>query len=76
MTEAQQQQWMSQWRRAAQELARVKREELAAMTPEDALAITERVFAPNPHAYIQPDRRTFSGLVIQQQLFQRARERG
>lgn len=73
MTPEQQQQWMSQWRRAAIELERVKREELAQMTDTEALRATNELLDLALTAYKDPHFRTYSGLVEQQKLFRKLR---
>jgi len=75
MTPEQQQQWMAQWRWAAVELERVKRAELARLTDEQALRAADDLLALARTAYIDPHRRSYSGLIEQQRLFQKQRNR-
>ena len=74
MTPEQQQQWMQQWRRAAVELERIKREELARMTDAEALVIAHRVLALSDPLYYDERRRTTSGLIEQQRWFMKFRQ--
>lgn len=71
MTPEQQQHWMQQWHRAAVELERVRRAELARMTDAEALQATDRILALVGSAYAHPQRWTTSGLVEQQRWFRK-----
>jgi len=72
-TPEEQQAWMKQWRAAAVALRNVKREELRAMTDEDAVAAFNALDLP-PHDFPRSaDRMDGSGLVEQQRIFQKAR---
>jgi hypothetical protein len=72
-TPEEQKQWMKQWRNAAIALRQVKREELRAMTDEDAVRAFNSLDLP-PHDFPRaPDRMDGSGLVEQQRIFQKAR---
>jgi hypothetical protein len=72
-TPEEQQAWMKQWRAAAVALREVKREELRAMTDEDAVAAFNALDLP-PHDFPRAaDRMDGSGLVEQQRIFQKAR---
>jgi hypothetical protein len=65
--------WMRQWRSAEIALRQVKREELRAMTDEDAVVAFNALDMP-PHAFPRAaDRMDSSGLVEQQRIFQNAR---
>ncbi|MDZ4718482.1 MAG: hypothetical protein SH847_08520 [Roseiflexaceae bacterium] len=74
MTPEQQQQWMAQWRVAAVELERIKREELARMTDAEALRAANDLLMLAKDAYKDPRFRRYSGLVEQQRLFMKARK--
>ncbi|MFN8525984.1 MAG: hypothetical protein U0821_23020 [Chloroflexota bacterium] len=65
--------WIAQWRSASDELAEQKRRELAAMTDEEAMAISEMLLAMADPATLPPERWTYSGLVEQQRIFHRRR---
>ena len=72
-TPEEQQAWMKQWRAAAVALRKVKREELRAMTDEDAVAAFNALDLP-PHDFARAaDRMNSSGLLEQQRIFQKAR---
>ena len=73
MTEAQQRQWLAQWRGATYALAQIQREELARMTDVQALMAMRRVLTPMGSPYRDPALRTMSGLVEQQRLFKKAK---
>jgi hypothetical protein len=65
--------WMQQWRSAAIALRDMKRQELRAMTDEQAVAAFNALDMP-PHDFPRaPDRMDGSGLLEQQRLFQKAR---
>jgi hypothetical protein len=75
MDTQEQRMWMAQWRAAAEALAQVRREELAAMTAADAAAAACAVME-FPHdapilAHQSEDAAT-SGLVTQQAIFAKA----
>jgi uncharacterized protein YcbX len=72
-TPEEQKTWMAQWRSAAVALRQVKREELRAMTDEDAVAAFNAVDLPPRDFPRAADRMNGSGLVEQQRLFQKAR---
>ena len=66
--------WVDQWKITGPELERIKREELRAMTEEEALLRVQRVMNSRAaNRWIRPDRRTSSGLIEQQRLFARLR---
>jgi len=68
--------WVDTWKTAGPELERIKREELRAMTEQEALLRVERVMNSRaPDRWNRPDRRTSSGLIEQQRLFAGLRER-
>jgi hypothetical protein len=62
---------MQQWRVAAAELPKIKRQELRAMTNEQALRATNRLLSLVGRLRPTPRRRAYSGLVQQQALFHR-----
>ena len=67
--------WVETWKRAGPELERMKREELRAMTEEEALRRVAAVMNSRADdGWIRPDRRNTSGLVEQQRLFMRFSE--
>ena len=68
MSPEQQKAWLAQWKHVELELDRVRTEELAAMTEEQALYAADAVLSL---ATGQPEleRRATSGLVMQQRLF-------
>lgn len=68
-----QRKWMLQWRRAALALAEVHRQELAVMSEGEALAAAERVLSSDMPP-VPSHRRSTSGLVEQQRLFQQRRK--
>jgi hypothetical protein len=69
MTEAQQRAWLAQWERARGALDGVHTRELESLTAEDALRASDALLSlADPHT-LSVDRRTTSGLVIQQRLF-------
>lgn len=67
--------WMRQWRGAAQALAEDRRTRLAALTEEEALVASDAALSLAGSVPLSPARRTTSGLVQQQALFQQARPR-
>jgi hypothetical protein len=75
LTDAAQAEWMRQWRGAAQALAEEHRVRLAALTKEEALAASEAVLSLAGSVPLSAARRTTSGFVQQQALFQQARTR-
>lgn len=70
MPGADEQRWMEQWRHAAVELERIRREELRAMTDDDVRATMVSLAGL---AACTPDRAAGTGLVEQQRLFMLAR---
>ncbi len=72
-TPEEQKAWMAQWRSAEVALRQVKREELRAMTDEDAVAAFNALDMPPELAYRSPERANSNGLVEQQRIFQKAR---
>ena len=64
--------WVEQWKITGPELERIKREELRAMTEEEAGEIAVRLStAAAADIWIEPHRRDSLGLVEQQRLFQK-----
>ena len=63
--------WVQQWSEAAQALEEQRRNELRALSPEDALAASDALLALTTPKEVAAARRTYSGLVEQQRLFQR-----
>jgi uncharacterized protein YcbX len=72
-TPEEQKRWMAQWREAEVALLEVKREELRALSDEEALAVCDILLAEADEFYIPPRAKTSSGLVEQQRIFMRAR---
>jgi hypothetical protein len=62
--------WMQQWRRAAIALAEERARRLRSLTPEKALAASERLLSL-PVVGDAPRPRRMSGLVEQQAIFHR-----
>jgi hypothetical protein len=65
--------WARGWQTAGRALEAVRRAELRALTPERALAATERLLALGAEAGVSAKRRRTSGLVEQQRLFSGAK---
>jgi hypothetical protein len=65
--------WLAQRRAGDVAVARVNEEELAAMTDEVALAQIDALLSLGAASPQDPERATFSGFVIQQRLFAKAR---
>ena len=74
-TPEEQRKWMEQWRHAAVALRQVKREELRAMTDEDAKKASDILLQEVAGFYRAPKTLTSSGLVEQQRWFARARKK-
>ena len=72
-TPEEQRAWMNQWRAAAIALRQVRREELRAMTDEDAVAAFNALNVPPELVWRSPKRESSSGLVEQQRIFQKTR---
>lgn len=64
---------VAQWRAAGPGLAALRRQEVAALTDEEALAATLDLLAAVDELPSRPPRPT-SGLIVQQRLFARARD--
>lgn len=64
---------MAQWRSAEAGLLEVKREELQALTDEEAVASFNALDMPPEPVYRFPDREQSLGFVEQQRIFGRAR---
>lgn len=65
--------WIAQWRTAGTALARVRRDELAAMTATTALAASETLLTIGAATPLPADRQAWSGLVDLQRLLHRQR---
>ncbi len=65
--------WLAQRRAGDAAAARVNEQELAAMTDEVALAQIDELLSLGAASPQDPERATFSGFVIQQRLFAKAR---
>ena len=72
-TPEEQRKWMEQWRSAAITLRQVKREELRAMTDEDAVRAFNALDCPPELGYRNPERANSEGLIEQQRIFGKAR---
>jgi hypothetical protein len=72
-TPEEQKKWMAQWRSAEVALLEVKREELRALSDEEAQAACDLLLANADEFYVPPQMKTSSGLVEQQRIFMRAR---
>ena len=72
-TPEEQQAWMKQWRMAEVALRQIKREELRAMTDEDAVVAFNALDLPPRDFPRATDRMDGSGLAEQQRIFQKAR---
>jgi hypothetical protein len=72
-TPEEQRAWMAQWRLAEKALREIKREELRAMTDEQAIAAFNALDMPPELVYRSPERLNGSGLVEQQRIFGKAR---
>jgi hypothetical protein len=73
VTPEDQRRWMDAWRLAAVALEEVKREELQAMTEEEACAASDMLLSMGPFPESGRARSETSGLVEQQRIFMRAR---
>jgi len=67
--------WVDTWREAGPALEEVKRQELRAMSAERALWVADAVLDMASHGWWNPARETRSGLVEQQDLFERLRSK-
>jgi hypothetical protein len=65
--------WARTWQSTGEELERIRRAELRALTPERALAATDRLLSLGAGLPLSPRRRATSGLVEQQRFFGRLR---
>jgi hypothetical protein len=72
-TPEEQQKWMQQWRSAEAALLEVKREELRAMTDEEAIFSFNALDLPPEMIYRAPDRLHSPGFIEQQRIFRKAR---
>ncbi|CAN5557691.1 hypothetical protein BH20VER1_BH20VER1_10790 [soil metagenome] len=61
--------WVDQWKITGPELERIKKEELRAMTEEEAFATARRLSRYEGDVWITQDRRDSIGLIEQQRLF-------
>jgi hypothetical protein len=68
---AEERRWVEQWRVTGPELARIRRQELRALTDARALVAANRLLSLVGVVYRNPARRTHSGLVEQQALLHR-----
>jgi hypothetical protein len=68
----QQRAWIKQWRRAEIALREVKREEMAAMTDDEAISAFNALDMPPELIWRSPDRANSAGLIEQQRLFKKA----
>jgi len=68
-----QRRWVQQWSEAAQALEEQRRSELRALSPDAALAASDALLSLAAPRELAAGRRTHSGLVEQQRLFQRRR---
>ena len=69
-------QWVAQWRVAGAELKKQKRAELRALSDEEAFLHANSLMPSiGQDVWINPRRRDWSGLVEQQNIFQRVREK-
>jgi len=71
-TPEEQKKWMAQWRLAEVALLEVKREELHALTDEDAIFAFNSLDMPPEMIYRAPDRAESRGFVEQQRIFGKA----
>ncbi len=66
--------WIETWRVAGPLLEKIRDEELAAMTEEQARTASDAVLSMTDYEHwIAPERRESSGLIEQQRLFARLR---
>ena len=65
--------WARQWQGAGQALEQVRRAELRALTPDQALAASDDLLSLGDRLPLPPKRWATSGLVEQQRLLQRGR---
>jgi hypothetical protein len=61
--------WVENWKRVGPELERIKREELRALTDEQAASNAESILSTPVEQWLPERRRQWSGLVEQQQYF-------
>ncbi len=71
-TPEEQRKWMQQWREAEKYLRQVKREELRAMTDQDAVAAFNALDMPLHLVWRSPERVNSEGLIEQQRIFKKA----
>jgi hypothetical protein len=69
---AEQRIWMKQWRDAAIALHEIKREEMAGMTDEKAIAAFNALDMPPELIWRSPDRANSAGFIEQQRVFRKA----
>ena len=72
-TPEEQRAWMNQWREAEKYLHQVKREELHALTDEDAVDAFNALDMPPELVWRSPERANSEGLIEQQRIFNKAR---
>ncbi len=69
-------QWIAQYRLAAVELQKQKQRELRALTDEEAfLRASSLMQSIGQDVWMNPRRRDWSGLIEQQKIFQKVREK-
>ena len=71
-TPEEQRQWMAQWRLAEKMLLEVKREELCALTDDEAVASFNALDMPPELVYRSPARTNSLGFFEQQRIFGKA----
>lgn len=71
-TPEEQKKWMAQWRLAEVALLEVKREELRALTDDEAIFAFNSFDLPPEMIYRAPDRAESPGFVEQQRIFRKA----
>jgi hypothetical protein len=70
MTREEQEKWLAQWRAAGEALARVRAEELAAMTEEERAAVAVALTSlPRGEGSNRNERADSCGLIEQQRVF-------
>ncbi len=70
----QQRRYVRQWKRTGKLLRKIKMEELAALTDEQARKDTEDLLQLANSAYRHPRLKRYSGLIEQQKLFAQMRD--
>lgn len=67
--------WLQQWRAAGPALEEVRKQELRDLTAEEALAATDELLSMAIPAPLSSERLLSSGLVLQQAVLHRRRQR-